>query len=91
VERMTGSVTVTASGTGKTITATKTGGTETGTSNTFDVNPGMPLCLLYPLFQCHTGHPFDLTVTAMDAYNNVATGILALCISPAQTVRRHCL
>jgi len=71
----TGSVTVTGSGTGKTITATKTGGTETGTSNTFDVNPGDAVVFtLSAPSSAIPGTPFDLTVTAMDAYNNVATG-----------------
>ena len=37
------SVTLTQSGTFRTITATKTGSTETGTSNTFTVNPSAPL------------------------------------------------
>ena len=71
----TGNITVAGAGTGKTITATKTGGTETGTSNAFDVNAGAAVAFSVSApSSAIAGTAIDVTVTARDAYNNVATG-----------------
>ena len=70
------SVTVTNSGAGKSITVTNTAGAETGTSNTFDVNPG---ALSHFLVESSgggaigtqtAGTAFNVRVTAQDANNN---------------------
>jgi hypothetical protein len=70
------SVTLTQAGSGATITATKTGSSESGTSNTFTVDPAAVASLT---LQAQTtapavGQPDNLTITALDAYVNVATG-----------------
>ncbi len=69
-----GSVTVTALGTGATITATDSG--KTGTSNPFDVKPGALASFTitgYPT-SVTAGQSFGgVTITAYDAYGNVKT------------------
>ena len=68
-------VTVTQAGTGKTITATRTGGTETGTSNTFDVNAGALAKFAISNITTQTAAvAFSVTITAQDANNNTVTG-----------------
>lgn len=62
-----------------TLTATRTGGTETGTSSSFTVNPG-PLASFAveaagggPIGTRAVNTPFNIRVTARDANNNTAT------------------
>src|SRR5204862_6449551 len=67
------SVTVTQSGT-RTITVTRTGGSETGNTGTFTVNPGA--LHHFPVANPGTqtaGTPFSLSITAQDPNNNTAT------------------
>src|SRR5204863_2624719 len=67
------SVTVTQSGT-RTITVTRTGGSETGNTGTFTVNPGAlhHFAVANPGTQT-AGTPFSLSITAQDANNNTVT------------------
>src|SRR5204863_274467 len=67
------SVTVTQSGT-RTITVTRTGGSETGNTGTFTVNPGAlhHFAVANPGTQT-AGTPFSLSMTAQDANNNTVT------------------
>src|SRR5204863_8150362 len=67
------SVTVTQSGT-RTITVTRTGGSETGSSGAFTVNPGAldHFNVANPGTQT-AGTPFSLSITAQDANNNTVT------------------
>src|SRR5439155_516753 len=69
------SVSVTQAGTGKTITATRTGGSETGTSNSFTVNPGAPaaVTLAGAATDLTSGSSRSYTATVKDANGNVAT------------------
>ena len=68
------SVTVTGAGTGKTITATRTGGSETGTSAPFTVNPAaIDHYSVTASSPQSTGVPFPTTVTAQDQFNNTVT------------------
>ena len=66
---------ITGAGSGKTITATT--GTKTGTGNAFDVSPGVAVAfsITVPAI-ASAGTPFDVTVTARDAYDNTATGYM---------------
>src|SRR5204863_1345812 len=67
------SVTVTQSGT-RTITVTRTGGSETGSSGAFTVNPGA--LDHFPVDNPGTqtaGTPFSLSITAQDPNNNTVT------------------
>ena len=69
----TGNVTVTGAGTGKTITAGASG--KSGTGNAFDVNPGAAVAFTVTAPAITSaGIPFDVAVTAKDAYDNTATG-----------------
>ncbi len=73
-------VSVTGSGTGKTITATKTSDIQYYTSNTFDVNPGSVAS--FNVEASGGGNittktinvPFDIKITALDSFGNLATG-----------------
>lgn len=73
------SVTLTQSGTGATITATRSGGTETGTSVSFAVDPAGPARFDVeaagggPIGTQTAGAPFNVRITARDASGNVAT------------------
>src|SRR5215210_1048395 len=73
---------VTISNTGSfTITATKTAGSETGTSNSFTVNPGaLNNCLVEAagggnIATQTAGTSFNVKLTARDANNNTVTGL----------------
>lgn len=73
-------VTLTEAGAGSTITATRTtGGTESGTSAAFTVDPGALDNFLVeaagggPIGTQASGVAFDIQVTARDAFGNVAT------------------
>lgn len=67
------SVTVTQSGTGKTITANDGSG-HTGTSNTFTVNPGALHHFGFAALASQTaGTAFNVVITAQDANNNTVT------------------
>jgi hypothetical protein len=70
----TGSVTLTTSGSG--ITIGTTGSSKSGTSNAFTVNPGAATHFVVSGFPNPTtaGVANSVTVTAYDAYGNVATG-----------------
>src|SRR5204863_144184 len=67
------SVTVTQSGT-RTITVTRNGGSETGNTGSFTVNPGAldHFLVVNPGTQT-AGTPFSLSITAQDANNNTVT------------------
>jgi hypothetical protein len=69
------SVTLTQSGGGSRITATHTGAGETGTSNAFNVIAGAPTHFsIGPIAAQTAGAPFNVSITAQDAFNNTATG-----------------
>ncbi|MEW6127478.1 MAG: HYR domain-containing protein [Acidobacteriota bacterium] len=71
------SVTVTQSGTGKTISVDD-GSSHTGTSNTFTVNPGaVHHFAIGNIAQQTTGIAFNITITAQDANNNTVTGFVS--------------
>ena len=69
-------ITLNQSGASSTVTATKTSSIETGTSNTFTVTPDTAanLSLAATTTSPTAGATDDLTVTAFDAFGNVATG-----------------
>jgi hypothetical protein len=59
---------------GQTITATDTASSITGTSNAINVSPGVATHLAVTAPNAATvAIPFNVTVTAFDAYNNIAT------------------
>ncbi|MFA6519488.1 MAG: hypothetical protein WCT41_01535 [Candidatus Paceibacterota bacterium] len=69
------SVTVTQAGTLQTITATDNGGTKTGTSSTFTVNPGALDHFSFAAITTQAaGTPFNITIMAQDVNNNTVTG-----------------
>ncbi|MFQ5708357.1 MAG: T9SS type A sorting domain-containing protein [bacterium] len=69
-------MTVSTATTGNTITVTRTGGTETGTSNAFDVtSTTVDHFTIAAITSPQTaGTPFNITITAEDASNNTVTG-----------------
>ena len=69
------SVTVSLAGTGKTITVTDHGGTKTGASSPFTVNPGALDHFSFAAIGSQVaGTPFSITMTAQDASGNTVTG-----------------
>ena len=77
---LTQNISVTGSGTGKTITVTKTGDIQSGTSNSFDINPGVVSSFLVEangggnITTQTTNVPFDIKITARDSFGNTTTG-----------------
>lgn len=75
----TGDVTITAAQTGVTITTTRSGGAETGTSNSFTVNPGSLANFLVEaegggdIGTQTAGTAFTIKITARDSNNNTVT------------------
>lgn len=74
------SVTVTSAGSNRSIVVTNSAGAETGTSNTFNVDPGALATFLVeaagggPIGTQTAGAAFSIRVTAQDAFGNTQTG-----------------
>ncbi len=69
-----GNVTITQAYSNNAITVTRQGGTETGTSNNFDVTASaVDHFVILPIGNQIAGQPFSITVRAEDAANNLVT------------------
>jgi len=60
-------VTISGAGTGRTITTTRSGGSESGTSNSFNVDAASASVVLSNLSQAYTGSPLYPTATTSPA------------------------
>jgi len=69
-----GNVTITQAYSNNAITVTREGGTESGTSNNFDVTAsGVDHFVILPVSNQIAGQPFNITIRAEDAANNLVT------------------